>query len=98
MRWPFQSKKATDIRIFRDSRTNAITLRMVGPLCLPSPENPIISLTTTMEFALNEEAVQRLYEQLRYFAGPELASGPCTEDAGLTGEGTNKPNTDKSPP
>ncbi len=72
MRWPFQSKKATDIRIFRDSKTNEITLRMVGPLCLPSPENPIISLTTTMEFALNDEAVQRLYEQLRHFARPEL--------------------------
>jgi hypothetical protein len=75
MRWPFKSKKETDIRIFRDGKTNEITLRMIGPLCLPSPENPIISLTTTMEFALNDEAVQRLYEQLHHFARTELDPG-----------------------
>jgi hypothetical protein len=72
MRWPFQSKKATDIRIFRDSKSNEVTLRIVGPLCLPNPENPILSFTATLEFELNSEAVQRLYEQLQYFARPQL--------------------------
>jgi hypothetical protein len=72
MRWPFQSRKTTDIRIFRDSKTNEITLRIVGPFCLPNPENPIITLNTTVEYTLNQEAVQRLYEQLRHFAGPGL--------------------------
>jgi hypothetical protein len=72
MRWPFQSKKETDIRIFRDTTTDTITLRIVGPLCLPSTENPILSFTATMEYALDTESVQRLYEQLSHFAKPEV--------------------------
>jgi hypothetical protein len=68
MRWPFKSKKETDIRVFRDPQTDQITLRLVGPWCFPSPENPIVSLTMTMDIELNEEAIQRLHEQLSYFA------------------------------
>ena len=75
MRWPFQSKKATEIRIFRNSKTDQITLRIVGPLYLPNPENPVVSFSATIEYGLTEEAVQRLYEQLHYFARPELEPG-----------------------
>jgi hypothetical protein len=74
MRWPFSTKKETDIRIFRDPKTDEIMLRMVGPLCLPSPENAIVSLTITMEFALDTEAVQRLHEQLSHFAKREVGA------------------------
>jgi hypothetical protein len=31
MRWPFKSDKETNIRIFRDPKTDEITLRLVGP-------------------------------------------------------------------
>jgi hypothetical protein len=99
MRWPFQSKKANELRVFRDGKTNEIILRIVGPLCLPSPESPIqLNFTATVEYQLDQEAVQRLYEQLRYFARPELASGLSTADAGLTGDGTKRPNSESNPP
>jgi hypothetical protein len=67
MRWPFQSKKETDIRIFRDPKTDEITLRLVGPICLPSSENPILTFTVTLDTKLDAVAIQRLSEQLSYF-------------------------------
>lgn len=48
MRWPFQSNRETDLRIYRDPATDEIMLRVVGPLGLPSPENPILTFTVTM--------------------------------------------------
>jgi hypothetical protein len=72
MRWPFKSNKETDIRVFRDPKTDEITLRVAGPLSLPSSENPIITMYTTVDYALNTEAVQRLHEQLSYFAKQEV--------------------------
>jgi hypothetical protein len=74
MRWPFKSKKETDIRIFRDPKTDKVTLRLVGPLCLPSTDNPIVTISVQMDVNLDQEATQRLYEQLSHFAGREVAS------------------------
>lgn len=74
IRWPFRSKKATDLRIFRDPKTDEVTLRLVGPLCLPTPENPILSLTVTMDVNLDQEGIQRLYEQLSHFAEREVST------------------------
>ena len=68
MRWPFKSKKETDIRIFRDPQTDEITLRLVGPWCFPNTENPIVTLTMTMDVKLDAEGIQRLHEQLFHFA------------------------------
>lgn len=68
MRWPFNSKKETDIRIFRDPKTDVVTLRLVGPMCIPSTENPIITLSVSMNVKLEEEGIQRLYEQLSHYA------------------------------
>jgi hypothetical protein len=75
MRWPFRSQKETDVRIFRDPHTNQITMRLVGPICLPSSENPILSFTTTLDVKLEPNGIQRLYEQLSHFANSgELTS------------------------
>jgi hypothetical protein len=59
MRWPFQSKKETDIRIFRDPKTDEITLRLVGPVCLPSSENhrSVAMETTRCARSLGKQAV-----------------------------------------
>jgi hypothetical protein len=72
MRWPFRNRKETDIRIYRDPKTDEITLRLVGPWCFPSPENPIATLTMTLDTKLDAEAIQRLYEQLSHFAKKEV--------------------------
>jgi hypothetical protein len=68
MRWPFKSKLSTDIRVFRDPKTDKITLRIVGPVGLPA-ENPMVTLSVTMDYALEDDAVERLSEQLAHFAG-----------------------------
>src|SRR3981189_885705 len=59
MRWPFKSKKETDIRIFRDPKTDEITLRLVGPVCLPSSENhrSVAMETTRCARSLGKQAV-----------------------------------------
>jgi hypothetical protein len=67
VRWPFQSKKETDIRIFRDPKTDEITLRLVGPICLPSSKNPILTFTVTLDTKLDADGIKRLSEQLSYF-------------------------------
>jgi hypothetical protein len=74
MRWPFKSKEATDLRIFRDAKTDKVTLRLVGPMCLPSAENPIVTISVQMDVQLDQEGIQRLYEQLSHFAGREAAA------------------------
>jgi hypothetical protein len=80
MRWPFRSKRDTDIRIFRDPKTDEITLRLVGPFSWPSEDAAIhIALNVTLDTKLNDEAVQRLYEQLSYFAKDRIASQPDQE-------------------
>jgi hypothetical protein len=73
MRWPFTSKKETDIRIFRDPKTDKVTLRLVGPMRLPSTDSPIVTISVQMDVHLDQEAIQRLYEQLSHFAGREAA-------------------------
>lgn len=74
MRWPFKSKRDTDIRVFRNPKTDKVTLRLVGPVCLPNLENPIVTLSVQMDVNLDQEAVQRLYQQLSYFAGREVGT------------------------
>lgn len=74
MRWPFKSKKETDIRVFRDPETDELTLRLIGPMCLPSSENPVVTLSVQMDVKLNQEAIQRLYLQLSYFAARETGA------------------------
>jgi len=71
MRWPFKSKKETDIRVFRDPKTDELTLRLVGPVCLPNIENPVVTLSVQMDVKLDQEAIQRLYLQLSHFAARE---------------------------
>ncbi|RZU41107.1 hypothetical protein BDD14_2603 [Edaphobacter modestus] len=72
MRWPFKSKAATDIRIFRDPKTDAVTLRLVGPMCFPSTENSIVTLSVSLNVKLDDEGIQRLYEQLSHYAKREI--------------------------
>jgi hypothetical protein len=67
VRWPFKSKKETDIRIFRDPKTDEITLRLVGPFCIPNLESPILTFTLTLDAQLDAVAIQRLSAQLSYF-------------------------------
>jgi hypothetical protein len=74
MRWPFKSKEPTDLRIFRDPKTDKITLRLIGPMCLPSAENSIVTLSVQMDVHLDEEGVRRLYAQLSHFAGRDVAA------------------------
>lgn len=74
MKWPFKSKKETDIRIFRDTKTDEVTLRLIGPMCLPSSENPILSISVQMDVRLDEQGIQRLHEQLSHFARKEVGS------------------------
>ena len=74
MRWPFKSKKETDIRVFRDPETDALILRLVGPVCLPSSENPVVSFSLQMDVKLDQEAIQRLYLQLSHFAARETSA------------------------
>jgi hypothetical protein len=74
MRWPFKSKKETDIRVFRNPKTDELTLRLVGPVCLPNIENPVVTLSVQMDVKLDQEAIQRLYLQLSHFAARETGS------------------------
>jgi hypothetical protein len=74
MRWPFKSKEATDLRIFRDPKTDKVTLRLVGPMCLPNADNPIVTISVQMDVHLDPEGIQRLYEQLSHFVGREVAA------------------------
>jgi len=68
MRWPFKSRKTTDLRVFRDPKTNEIILRMVGPYTWPSPEAFMnFTVTVTLDTTLDGEGAQRLYEQLSHF-------------------------------
>lgn len=69
LRCPFRSKKETDLRVFRDPKTNEITLRLVGPFSFPGGDDPMVSFTftITMDTVLNQEAVERLYEQLSHY-------------------------------
>ncbi|RZU40029.1 hypothetical protein [Edaphobacter modestus] len=39
---------------------------------IPSNENPIVKLYVTMNVELDEEGIQRLYEQLSHFAEREV--------------------------
>jgi hypothetical protein len=72
MRWPFETKADTDVRIFRDPVTDEITLRLVGPICLPRPDFPILSISITLDARLDKTAIERLYGQLKHFAGRDL--------------------------
>ena len=74
MRWPFKSKKETDIRVFRDPETDELILRLVGPVCLPNTENPVVTLSLQMDVKLDQEATQRLYQQLSHFAAGETGA------------------------
>jgi hypothetical protein len=69
LRWPFRSKKETDLRVFRDPKTDEIMLRLVGPFSFPGGDDPMVSFTftITMDTVLNEEAVERLHEQLSHY-------------------------------
>lgn len=69
MRWPFKSKLPTDLRVFRDPKTDKITLRIVGPVGMPA-ENPLVTMTVTMDYVLEQDAVERLRDELSYFASP----------------------------
>ena len=73
MRWPFKSNEEADIRIFRDPKADVVTLRLVGRICFPSIENPLVTLSVSMNVELDLEGIQRLYEQLSHFAEREVA-------------------------
>jgi hypothetical protein len=72
MRWPFKNEKETGIRVFRNPKTDELMLRLIGPMCLPSSDNPIVTLSVQMDVKLDEEAMRRLYQQLSYFAEREV--------------------------
>lgn len=74
MHWPFKSQRETDIRVFKNPKTDKLTLRLVGPVCLPNGENPIVTISVQMDVNLNQEAIQRLYQQLSHFADREVES------------------------
>lgn len=44
---------------FKDPETNAVTLRMLGPVGVPT-DNPVVTLTLAVEYVLWDEAVERL--------------------------------------
>jgi hypothetical protein len=76
MIWPFDSSRDTDLRIYRDSKTNKIKMRIVGPTHWPSEETLLhLSVTVTMEYTLTQEAVLKLYRELSHFARQELTDG-----------------------
>jgi hypothetical protein len=67
MKWPFESRKSTDIRIFKDPITGDVTLRLVGPIGFPNSANPILTLVVTLNVKLDEEGINRLHDQLNQY-------------------------------
>jgi hypothetical protein len=72
MKWPFNTKADTDLRIYRDSETDEVKLRLVGPIAFPAPTFPILAITITLEAVLDQEGIERLYKQLQHFAKDDL--------------------------
>ncbi len=83
MRWPFATKLDTDLRICRDPVTGKTTLRLVGPICFPGSDLPIVSITTTLDVWLDENGIKRLYEQLKHFASQNWRLRDCQTSSGV---------------
>jgi hypothetical protein len=74
MRWPFKSHKSTDIRIFKDPKTGDVTLRLVGPVNFPTSASPILTVFVTLNVKLDEEGINRLFDQLGQYVSDQGAS------------------------
>jgi hypothetical protein len=73
MKWPFNTRAETDLRIYRDPETNKIRLRLIGPIAFPAPSLPILAITIKLEAVLDQEGIERLYLQLQHFAKDDLS-------------------------
>lgn len=67
MKWPFRRKRdETDIRIFRDSKTGELTLRLMGEIGWPSsPEKePLVTFSVSIKTEITEQVARQLRDQI----------------------------------
>jgi hypothetical protein len=81
MRWPFGTEQDTDLRMYRDPKTNEPTLKMQGQIDL-SPLKIGITLTTNV----TREAALRLRDQIDIVFGHDTPTEDQTDGEGLVGE------------